>query len=65
MLPNEEKFSSCWAFELWLSANNNGQLIPSAKCDELVDLMMRWADENDFVIGVGWDACNPEGDDTN
>ncbi len=42
-----------WEFSFGLCAQVEG-LIPSSKCNELLDLIVDWAEKNGFGIGGGF-----------
>lgn len=43
-----------WSFHFGLCGNETGQLIPRTKCEELLDLIIEWAESNDLGIGGGY-----------
>jgi hypothetical protein len=43
-----------WEFRFELCGNTTGQLIPRSKCDELLDLIVAWAESNNLGIGGGY-----------
>jgi hypothetical protein len=43
-----------WHFDFGLCATNPTQLIPTSKCEELLDLIIEWAERNNLGIGGGF-----------
>ena len=52
--PNE------WHFDFGLQAMKPDQLIPESKCDELLDVIIAWAEKNDLGIGGGYTTFSEE-----
>ena len=50
----EEQAFEEWHFDFGLHAPEPGQLVPASKCDELLDLIIQWAEENRLCIGGGY-----------
>jgi hypothetical protein len=49
-----------WAFEFGLCANKPHQLVAYAKAEELMNLIVRWAEDNDLGIGGGFRRYDPD-----
>jgi hypothetical protein len=43
-----------WHFDFGLCATKSNQFIPDSKCDELLDIIIEWAEKNDYGIGGGY-----------
>ncbi len=43
-----------WKFDFGLCAPIAGQLIPNSQCEELLDLIIDWAEKNKLSIGGGY-----------
>ena len=52
MIPDDELAE--WEFRFGLCGNEMGQMIPRSKCDELLDVIIEWAEANDLGIGGGF-----------
>ena len=48
MAENEQKE---WYFEFRVYPEDSDLLIPESKCEELLNLMIDWAEENGYGIG--------------
>ena len=46
-----------WHFEFGLSSQE-GKLVPQSDCDQLLDLIIDWAEEHGYCIGGGFGPCN-------
>lgn len=47
----EEKKLSEWFFEFEICPDDPAALIPESKCEELLNLIIDWAEENGYGIG--------------
>ncbi len=43
-----------WHFDFGLCATNPNQLITDSQCEELLDLIVEWAEKNELGIGGGY-----------
>jgi len=43
-----------WHFDFGLCATKSNQLIPISKCEELLDLIIEWAEKNELGVGGGY-----------
>ena len=43
-----------WQFEFGLATTDEDQSIPQAKCDELMELIIRFAVSNGYYVGGGY-----------
>jgi len=50
---NNKKLNE-WHFDFGLYATNPNQLIPDSKCEELLDLIVEWAEKNELEVGGGY-----------
>ena len=49
-----------WEFRFGLCGSKEGQLIPREKCDELLDVIVSWAEANSLGIGGGYRPFEPD-----
>ncbi len=49
-----------WRFRFGLCATRDGQLISRSKCDELMDVIVNWAEANDLGVGGGYRGFSDE-----
>jgi hypothetical protein len=52
-MPPDDELTE-WDFHFGLCGNKASRLIPRSKCDELLDLIIEWAESNDLGIGGGY-----------
>lgn len=52
IMSNVEKNE--WHFDFGLCATRPGQTVSSAQCEELLDLIVQWAERNNLGIGGGF-----------
>lgn len=51
---NDESSRDEWHFDFGLCATRAGQLIPDSHCEELLELIVRWAEEKSYGVGGGF-----------
>jgi len=54
---NEKKRDE-WHFDFGLCATKSKQFISESQCNELLDLIVRWAENNDLSVGGGYRGYN-------
>ncbi|VAW72792.1 hypothetical protein MNBD_GAMMA15-736 [hydrothermal vent metagenome] len=50
---NEKKLEE-WHFDFGLCASDPSQPIPESRCDELMDVIIEWAEKNELGVGGGF-----------
>ena len=50
----QERKLTEWHFDFGLCATSPDQLISDVKCEELLNLIIEWAENNDLGIGGGY-----------
>ena len=55
-----EKELDEWKFAFGLSVTKTNQAIPISKCDELLDLIIKWAETNELEVGGGFKEFRKE-----
>jgi hypothetical protein len=43
-----------WHFDFGLCVTEGGALIPESKCDELLQVIIEWAERNKLAVGGGF-----------
>ena len=55
-----EKNIDEWKFSFGLCVTKTNETIPRSKCDELLDLIIQWAETNNLGVGGGYQEFNKE-----
>lgn len=59
MSMNEKELEE-WKFSFGLGVTKPNETISRSKCDELLDLIIEWAEANDLGVGGGYREFNRE-----